>query len=457
MQAGDFVLGPTYEEMARPELIPDDIRQLAVSALGADELNPVNLFNIHWKDSSNRVRYLVFPRQVTALDVNIIVLLGSGFPSGSHKVGPAYAMMAEACVDGLIDPQVHTILAPSTGNFGIGAAYVCSLMGFRSLVIMPDSMSRERYERIRRYGGNLELTPGTESDVILTLQRTQELMRNPSNHVLAQFVSFSNYRFHRHVTGRAAVEAARGVGNGRIACFVSAPGSAGTLAAGDHVKSVFPDAHVVAVEPYECSTLSTGGKGQHRVEGIGDKMCTLIHNVLTTDFVAVVHDEDAVRALKVIRDGTSVLEELGVGHEEAVALRDQLGVSGMFNIIAAARMARWLRLGPNENVVTVATDGFDRYHSVIDDLDRRSLETTPNVLHRWIRDAFAGPEDRMVFDCRRKPAKERLFAQKQVDWVPLGWSVERLETLKRQEAWEAEYEKIGAYDEKIRAARGNAR
>ena len=116
MQAGDFVLGPTYEEMARPELIPDDIRQLAVSALGADELNPVNLFNIHWKDSSNRVRYLVFPRQVTALDVNIIVLLGSGFPSGSHKVGPAYAMMAEACVDGLIDPQVHTILAPSTGT-----------------------------------------------------------------------------------------------------------------------------------------------------------------------------------------------------------------------------------------------------------------------------------------------------------------------------------------------------
>ncbi|OPZ62427.1 MAG: Cysteine synthase [Firmicutes bacterium ADurb.Bin506] len=279
-------------------------------------------------------------------------------------------------------------------------------------------------------------------------------MKDPSNYALAQFESFSNYRFHRHVTGPAAVEAASGVGNGRIACFVSAPGSAGTLAAGDHIKSVFPDSHVIAVEPYECSTLSTGGRGQHRVEGIGDKMCILIHNVLTTDFIIAVHDDHAVQLLKVMRDGTHVLEELGMAPEAARAVRDQFGVSGLFNVIAAVRMARWLRLGPDENVVTVATDGFDRYQSVVDDLDRRSLETTPNVMHRWISDAFANCDGRLVFDCRRAPAKQRLFAQKEADWVPLGWSIERLDALKHQDTWEAEYAKVGHYNEAIRALRG---
>ena len=268
-----------------------------------DELDPINLFNITWKDERGAVRKIVLPKELTGVEANIVVLLGKYFPSGSHKVGPAYATLIEGCVDGDILPGAHTILGPSTGNFGIGVAYICNLMGYRAVVIMPDNMSKERYDRIRRYGAELDLTPGTESDVILTLQRTYELKKNPQNRPLAQFELLPNYRWHRYVTGNSAIEAVRGIGNGRIACFTSAPGSAGTMAAGDEIKQAFPEAKVVALEPYECSTLATGGRGQHRIEGIGDKMCTLIHNILTTDFVALISDEDAVRGLKVIQDG----------------------------------------------------------------------------------------------------------------------------------------------------------
>jgi len=74
-----------------------------------------------------------------------------------------------------------------------------------------------------------------------------------------------NYRFHRYVTGNSAVEAVKGIGNGRIACFTSAPGSAGTIAAGDEIKKAFPEAKITALEPYECSTLANGGRGQHRI------------------------------------------------------------------------------------------------------------------------------------------------------------------------------------------------
>jgi len=357
--------------------------------------------------------------------------------------------LIEGCVDGEIIPGEHTILGPSTGNFGIGVAYICNLMGYKAVVIMPDNMSKERYERIRKYGAELDLTPGTESDVILTLQRTYELKKDPLNRPLAQFELMPNYRFHRHVTGNSAIEAVQGLGNGRIACFTSAPGSAGTIAAGDQIKSAFPEAKVVALEPYECSTLATGGKGQHRIEGIGDKMCTLIHNVLTTDFVTLIKDEDCVRGLKLLHDGARVLIKAGVKPEVAESLRNLFGVSGICNILGAIKMARYLRLGPDDNVVTIATDGIDRYNSVMDDLSSRTLEIEDFVLERWRRDIFIEADEKHVYDFRKSQVKERLFKQKEKDWLPFGYSREYLDVMRSMDFWDEEYMKYEEYDKKI--------
>jgi cysteine synthase len=446
--------GPTYEEMLHPETIDKVIREKALKILKEDELDPINLFNITWKDENNQVRKIILPKEMTGVDANIVVMLGTYFPSGSHKVGPAYTTLMEGCVDGEILPGEHTILGPSTGNFGIGVAYICRLMGYKAVIIMPDNMSKERYERIRAYGGELDLTPGTESDVILTLQRTHELKKNPKNKPLAQFELMPNYRFHRYVTGNSAVEAVKGIGNGRIACFTSAPGSAGTLAAGDQIKHVFPEAKVVALEPYECSTLATGGRGQHRIEGIGDKMCTLIHNLLTTDFVTLIHDDDTVKALKIIHDGTSVLIKMGVAPETALRMKSLFGVSGMCNILGAIKMAKYLRLGPDDNVVTIATDGFDRYPSVLEELDRRYLETQDFVLERWCKDIFLGAKEEWIYDFRRQDAKEQLFRQKEQDWLPFGYTKEYIDSMRQPEFWAEEYAKITDYDLKIKSLRG---
>jgi cysteine synthase len=435
--------------MLNPELIPAEIRKKALKAKKTDELDPLNLFNITWKDENNRVRKIVLPKELTRTEANIVVLLGKEFPSGSHKVGPAYATLIEGCVDGSILPGKHTILGPSTGNFGIGVAYICKLMGYEAVIIMPDNMSKERYDRIRKYGAKLDLTPGTESDVILTLQRTYELKKNPKNRPLAQFELMPNYRFHRYVTGNSAIEAVQGIGNGRIACFTSAPGSAGTLAAGDEIKKAFPEAKVVALEPYECSTLTTGGRGQHRIEGIGDKMCTLIHNVLNTDFVALLRDEDTVQGLKVIEDGADVLAEKGVPREKAVALRGLFGVSGICNILGAIKMAHYLKLGPEDNVVTIATDGIDRYPSVLKDLERRYLEVEPFVLKRWAGDIFFRIDREHIYDFRKMEDKEQLFRQKEKDWLPFGYSQEYLDSMRRSEFWEKEYALVKDYDRKI--------
>jgi cysteine synthase A len=445
--------GPTYEEMLHPESMDAALRNKALKALKENELDPVNLFNITWKDAVNRVRKIVLPKELTGVAANIVVMLGKDFPSGSHKVGPAYATLMEGCVDGEIVPGQHTILGPSTGNFGIGVSYICNLMGYKAVVIMPDNMSKERYERIRKYGAELDLTPGTESDVILTLQRTYELKKNPQNKPLAQFELFPNYRFHRHVTGNSAVEAVKGIGNGRIAAFCSAPGSAGTIAAGDAIKQAFPECKTVALEPYECSTLANGGRGQHRIEGIGDKMCTLIHNVLTTDFVTLIYDDDCVKALKVIHDAPEVLVKFGVAPEVAEGMRELFGVSGVCNIIGAIKMAKYLRLGPDDNVVTIATDSFDRYLSVLEDLDRRYLETSETVLTRWLKSIFHEAGVEHIHDFRSREQKEQLFRQKEHDWLPFGYSKEYLDSMRSPEFWEREYHRITDYDKKIKDMR----
>lgn len=447
--------GPTYDEMLHPEHQDPKVREAAKKALVENELDPINLFNIGWKNGGNgEVRKIVLPKALTGVEANIVVLLGKYFPSGSHKVGPAYSTLMEGCVDGKIIPGKHTILGPSTGNFGIGVSYITNLMKYDAIVIMPDNMSKERYERIQKYGAKLDLTPGSESDVILTLERTYELKKDPKNATLAQFELLPNYRFHRYVTGNSAIEAVKGIGNGRIACFTSAPGSAGTLAAGDEMKKAFPECKIAALEPHECSTLTNGGLGQHRIEGIGDKMCTLIHNILTTDFIVQIHDDACVEGLEVIHEGTDILVKHGINRKVAESMRDLFGVSGICNIIGAIKMAKYLRLGPDDNVVTIATDSFDRYDSVIQNLKSRELEITDHVMDRWFDDVFMGADTSRILDTREEEAKDKLFAQKERDWLKFGYTKDYLDSMKKPEFWESEYSKIKEYDKKILDMRG---
>ena len=446
--------GPTYDEMLNPSHQDPKVRAQALKAKKENELDPINLFNITWKNEKDEVNKIVLPKELTGVDANIVVLLGKYFPSGSHKVGPAYSTLMEGCVDNEIIPGKHTILGPSTGNFGIGTAYITNLMGYKGIVIMPDNMSKERYERIRKYGAELDLTPGSESDVILTLERTYELKKNPLNRTLAQFELLPNYRFHRHVTGGSCIEAVKGIGNGRVACFCSAPGSAGTLAAGDQIKKVFPECKIVALEPHECSTLTNRGLGQHRIEGIGDKMITLIHNALTTDFITQIIDEDCVRGLAVIHEGAEILKKHGVPAKVADSMVDLFGVSGICNILGAIKMAKYLKLGPDDNVVTIATDSFDRYPSVIKNLHDRELEVTDHVLERWFNDVFMEADTRYILDTRGKEMKEMLFKEKEDDWLKFGYKQEYLDAMRKPEFWENEYNKVFEYDKKIKELRG---
>ena len=435
------VPGPTYREMLHPELVPAPVRSQA-------------LFNITWRGPGNRIRHIVLSKELTGVEANIVVLVGRDFPSGSHKVGPAYATLMEGELAGEIQPGESTMIGPSTGNFGIGVAYIAHLKGYPAIVIMPEQMSEERYARIRQYGGQLDLTPGSESDVILVLERTQHYKKDPRNKILAQFELLPNYRFHRYVTGRSALEAAAQYGNGEVAAFVSAPGSAGTLAAGDEIKARYPACAICALEPKECSTLFNNGRGTHRIEGIGDKMVTLIHNVLTTDYVALIHDDDCVMGLELLERRRGLVGRL-LGRPPGYldSLEGMFGISTICNIVGAIRMARYLGLGPEDNVVTIATDGMDRYPSVLANLEKRRGPLDDASLSASFEEIFRGGNSRDILDLRPPEQKQRLFGYKEQVWTAFGYTHSYLERMKSQSFWDGEFDKIPAIDQALLAAR----
>ncbi len=444
-----FVPGPTFAEMRDPSLLPAALRAKVLAAK-AEPLNPLNLFNITWKPDG-KLRYLLLPRALTGVDAPIAVILGNGFPTGAHKVGPAYSCLAEKEALGEMTPGEHTAVWPSTGNYGIGGAWVGRRMGYRSVVVLPEEMSAERFEKIRGFGAEVIATPGCESNVKEIFDKVHELRRAPQNRIIEQFSEFGNYRFHYEVTGNAVAELAQQLKWPKVAAFVSAMGSAGTIAAGDRLKQL-GGTRIVGVEPVQCPTLFNVGFGGHRIEGIGDKHVTWIHNVLNQDALVCVDDEECLLGLQLLQEGTEVLEREGVA--DAKALVGNFGVSGACNVIAAIKTAKYFGLGAKEPLVTVATDGFDRYPSVLRRLDSERGKMTSEEAKRRLQTVFHQQRADWVLEGTRE-VRQRWHNQKYFTWVEQqGKSVEQLREQASSEFWLGEQAKVAPIDAAIRQHRG---
>jgi cysteine synthase A len=440
-----MMFGPTFAEMRDPSLLPAGLREKAREAR-ARPLDPLNLFNISWK-ADGTVPYTVLPEALTGVAAPIVVLSGRHFPTGSHKVGPGYSILAEKQVAGECAPGEHALVFPSTGNFGIGGAWVGPRMGYRSIIVLPEEMSAERFERIREYGAEVVATPGSESNVKEIYDKVKELRQVPGNRILNQFEEMANYRFHYHCTAAAADEVVRGLGL-QARAFVSAMGSAGTIAAGEALKRSHPGMAIVAVEPVQCPTLFNVGFGAHRIEGIGDKHVTWIHNVWATDLLVCVDDQDCLEGLQLIEEGTEALAAEGIDPELARSWVGMFGVSGVCNVLASIKAARHYALRSKDAVVTVATDGFDRYPSVLRRLTGEHGPMGPDEARRRMA-LLRGQKATWILE--GSPAvRRRWHNQKYFTWVEQqGKTVDELRAQEDQAYWVAEQDRAAAVDRQI--------
>ncbi|MBP7125199.1 pyridoxal-phosphate dependent enzyme [Myxococcota bacterium] len=441
------ILLPTLAQMRDPSRIPAPIRE-SLAGVGLWDVNPRNLFRITWKNDPvtggfGPVNVLELPPALTGVPCRIAGLVGKWFPTGAHKVGAAYGCLAPRLVTGAFDPTRDRAVWPSTGNYCRGGAFDCALLACTAVAILPEGMSRERFEWLRSIGAEVIATPGTESNVKEIYDKCWELRKDPANVILNQFDEFGNPLFHYQVTGPALLEAFEALaGEGlRLAGFVSATGSAGTIAAGDFLKARRPGTFVVASEALQCPTLFLNGFGAHRIEGIGDKHVPWVHNVRNTDGVAAIDDEDCMRLLRLFNEesGQAFLCREGVP-EEVVSRLPLLGISGIGNLLAAVKAAKWWDLGPRDVVLTVFTDSAEMYGSRVAEL-REDRGTYGEV--RAARD-FEGSLLRQRTDWFREldfRGRRALHNLKYYTWVEQqGKTSEALEELWDPAFWQRTFE-----------------
>jgi cysteine synthase A len=368
---------PTFAQLAEPERIPAGIGS-ALQGIGPDDAHPLNLFRVHWQNARDRVtmvgvpEHLVLPTELTGVEAPIVVALGNRFPLiEAHKVLAAYGCLAPRLVTGRFDPTRHRAVWPSTGNYCRGGVAISRLMGCRGVAVLPEGMSRERFDWLEHWVTDpvdIIRTPGTESNVKEIYDACKVLAEDPANAILNQFSEFGNHLVHYLATGKAIERVFESLRQQepdlRLHAFVAANGSAGTIGAGDYLKERHGSL-VVAAEALECPTMLRNGFGAHNIQGIGDKHIPLIHNVMNTDVALAVSDRDTDRlgVLFGTDVGRAYLSSRRGVPDGVVAGLDSLGLSSICNILGAIKVARHYELGPGDVVATVATDGAAMYHS----------------------------------------------------------------------------------------------
>jgi cysteine synthase len=373
------IIIPTFAQMKDPALIPSAMRA-RLENIGLWDINSANLFRIHWKNQPvaqgggfGGVNYIELPPELTGVRARIIALVGKWFPTGSHKVGASFGCLVPRLITGQFDPTAQKAVWPSTGNYCRGGAYDSTLLACDSISILPEEMSRERFEWLSKVSGEVIATPGCESNVKEIFDKCWELRRGRGDDIVIfnQFDEFGNHLWHYDVTGQAMQEVLeRELGpRDNYRGVVLTTGSAGTIGCGDYLKELFPASKVVASEALQCPTLLINGFGGHRIEGIGDKHVPWIHNVKNTDMVVAIDDEACMDIVRLFNEpaGRAYLLKQGVP-QELVGQLDLLGISSIANVLSSIKFARWYELDENDLVLTVFTDSMELYDSRLREL-----------------------------------------------------------------------------------------
>lgn len=471
LRSGGIVL-PTLGELADPARIPTAVTA-GLAGVGPDDPSPRNLFRIHWWNDGSRTRrvdvpdHVVLPRELTGVDARIVVALGDRFPMiGAHKVLAAYACLVPRIVTGRFDPTAQRAVWPSTGNYCRGGVAISRILGCHGVAVLPEGMSQERFDWLGRWvtsPDDIVTTPGTESNVREIYEACEELDRDPENVVINQFSEFGNHLVHWLCTGRAlgaVFEHLRETDDTlRLRAFVSASGSAGTLGAGDHLKETY-GAEVVAVEALECPTMLRNGFGSHNIQGIGDKHIPLIHHVHNTDVVVGVTDRATDQLAVLFSDpaGLAYLADRRGVPPATLAALPSFGLSSICNVLAAVKLAKRRGLGPDDVVVTVATDGAELYASERERVRARDFADgldearAAEVFGRWMLGADTG--DLLETTARDR---DRIFDLGYFTWVEQrGISVEDFVARREPGFWVGLRDRLAAWDELIVDFNGRA-
>jgi len=375
------IIVPTFSQMRNPQTVPASV-QSRLKKTGLWEVDPANLFRISWKNEAKESgglfggpNFIELPSALTGVPARIVCLVGKYFPTGCHKVGASYGCLAPRLVTGQFDASAQKAVWPSTGNYCRGGAFNSKLLAVNSVAILPEGMSRERFDWLKTVASEIIATPGTESNVKEIFDKVHELKTTRQDvMIFNQFEEMGNYLWHYSVTGPAIVEIFEDLAKLTTglrfagACFTS--GSAGTLASGDFFRQRYPQSRLAVGEALQCPTILNNGFGAHRIEGIGDKHIPWIHNVKNTDLAIAIDDYDCMALLRLFNEeaGKEYLTAQTKLRRDSLEPLALMGISGIANMLCCIKMAKYYALGENDVIATVLTDSVDMYRSRLAEL-----------------------------------------------------------------------------------------
>jgi cysteine synthase len=453
------ILIPTFAEMTDPDRIDPAVKR-RLPKVDMQALDPINLFRITWRNDRDtglfgEVNAVEFPSELTGVPARIVGLVGKHFPTGAHKVGAAFGCLVPRLVTGEFDPTAHKAVWPSTGNYCRGGAFDSALLGCDPVAILPEEMSRERFEWLGEIGAEVIATPGCESNVKEIFDMCWEIRRTrPEAVIFNQFDEFGNYLWHFGVTGPAVESVFRRMAgpHDRFAAWVGATGSGGTLAAGDYLRKRFPGMRITAAEALQCPTLLMAGFGGHRIEGIGDKHIPWIHNVRNTEMVTAIDDEATMRLLRLFNEpaGQDALVDLGIP-AEAVKTLPLLGISSICNLLAAIKTARYYEMDEGDILLTSLTDSVELYRTRLAELtEERGAYTTIQAHVDYERFLLGATTDHLKE--LRFTDRKAIHNLKYFTWVEQqGRTAEELEALWEPAFWEGIASLLPEWNEAIRS------
>ncbi|MEI6092470.1 MAG: pyridoxal-phosphate dependent enzyme [bacterium] len=380
---------------------------------------------LNWRKSSGEISKVIVPKEITGTKANIVVLTPESFPTGSSYDGCAYFNLRNMIENKKIKGTTVEVCALDSAI--ISYAWASSLLGIKCILRVPQMTSPYWIKKATDYGAKIEF------EGVKTLDVTRIIDSNKKkDNFISEFQAPVSYSYHAHVTGKAIAKAVEGIGNSKLV-ILAYPASSGALTGASNTTKIgFPYSKTIVVEPEACSTFYNNKKGVHRLSGMGYGFIPLIHNLMATDYVMPIDENEAIKTLKCIEDfGSKIASEFKIDTRAVKPMVQKFGISTVACIISAINLADQLHLGADDNVVIIGEDTSMPYRDVLKAELMEDIEVKQIIEESFIKTKF-----RPIVDVTGQRQRERLFKKKNDFWIRRGLDENILENMRKKEYWE---------------------
>jgi hypothetical protein len=380
---------------------------------------------INWRKPSGEISKIVLPKSIVGTKANVVVLSPDNFPTGSSNDGSAYFNVKYMIDNKRLQSNTLEVLAFDSAI--ISYAWACSVMGVKCIIKTPENTNLYWVKKAEGYGAKIEFEGVKISDA----SRIIDSNRKKTNFI-SDIQSPITYSYHASVTANAIVKAVEGSGNSKLVLLSYPVSSGGFSGAALVSKNSFPYSKNILIEPTSSPTFYSNKRTVNKSSGGGYGFIPYIHNIMGTDYVMLIEDDDAAKTLKCIENfGTKISTEFKIESKHTKQLVGKLSLSTIASIIGTITLADQLHLREDDNVVIIGEDYPAPYKDILKAQEVEEMDVKSTIEETLLKNNF-----RPIIDVTGQRQRERLFKKKNDFWLRRGADENTLEKMRDKGYWD---------------------